>query len=400
MTEGKIPRSVIEEKIRARQGGYFYTPTLWYNPNDNTIYSDNEERYNVERPNYEFPVMNVMDHKQARDQLLSGNPRTDMHGIQMAGLAPELYRPWDEYMYVTTDMKHNGHSLHESLDRNIQQGGMLTREDFTYMKTLQMQTNLVLPLTAQHILTNAVTVQRVSQFKFKWARVGENFDVVTRKMSELGVPYTAQPIFTVAEQELNRYGTHVASTWEFRAETFDVDILGTLTAFYRGKMDDERNRAIADIFNAKTVSALGGTWTAVSGTPEALADTIDSTNRGAAGVFVSNRKTYRAYHSSVPWTAATSADQAVQQLPYESSINYTGNAGKFFPGFTWIVDSMIGTGKIFALDKRAITFFDGPERTISYGMMQNEVEGTINKAYFSAIESDSVLFTGNSGATS
>jgi hypothetical protein len=301
--------------------------------------------------------------------------------------------------------------LMESLDLNIQQGGMLTREDFSYMKTLQMQTNLVLPLTAAHLLTNAVTVERVTQFKIKWARVGENMDVVTRKMSELGVPYTAQPIFTVAEQELNRYGTHIASTWEFRNETFDVDIFGTLTAFYRGKMDDERNRAIADIFAAKTVAALGGTWTAVGGTPpqmtrnpvpdiEALADTIDSTNRGSAAVLVSNRKTYRAYHSSVPWVAATSQDQAVQQLPYESSINFTGNAGKFFPGMSWIVDSFIQTGKVFALDRNAIRFFDGPERTISYGMMQNEVEGTINKAYFSAIEADSVLLTGNSGATS
>lgn len=411
MTEGLIPRSVIEEKIRSRQGDYFYTPTLWYNPDNHIIYSDNQERYNVEKPNYQDPVMNVVDHKNAREQLAKGQPRTDMQGILMAGLAPELYRVWDEYMYVTTDMRHNGHSLMESLDRNLQQGGMLTREDFSYMKTLQMQTNLVLPLTAAHILLNAVTVQRVTQFKFKWARVGDNFDVVTRKMSELGVPYTAQPTFTVAEQELNRYGTHIASTWEFRNETFDVDVFGTLTAFYRGKMDDERNRAVADIFNAKTVSALGGTWTATSGTPpqmtrnpvpdlEALADTIDAINRGAAAVFVSNRKTYRAYHSSVPWVAGVSSDQAVNQLPYESSINFTGTTGKFFPGFTWIVDSFIGTGKIFALDRKAITFFDGPERTISYGMMQNEVEGTINKAYFSAIESDAQLFTGNSGATS
>lgn len=410
LTEGLQPRSVIEEKIRNRTGGYFVTPTLWYNPTDRIIYSDNVERYNIEKPYYETPIMNIIDHKEARDSLARGNPRTDYQGIQMAGLAPELYRQWDEYSYVTKDMKDNGHSLMESLDRNIQQGGMLTREDFSYMKTLQMQTNLVLPLTQPHILTSAVNVQRVTQMKFKWARVGDNFDVVTRKMSELGVPYTAQPSFTVAEQELNRYGTHVATTWEFRNETFDVDVFGTLTAFYRTKMDDERNKAIADIFNAKTVSALGGTWTATSGTPpqmtrnpvpdlEALADTIDALNRGAAEVFVSNRKTYRAYHSSVPWVAATSQDQAVNQLPYQSTINFTKDAGKFFPGFPWIVDSYIGTGKIFAMNRNAITFFDGPERTISYGMMQNEVEGTINKAYFSAIEADPVLLVGNSGAT-
>lgn len=410
LTEGVIPSSVIEQKIRTRQGDYYYTPTLWYNPADRIIYSDKPERFNIEKPNYDTPVMSMRDHKDARDSLARGNPRTDSQGIQMAGLAPELYGMYDNYMYVIKDMKNNGHSLLEALDRNVQQGGMLTREDFTYMKTLQLQTNLVLPLTAPHILANAVNVQRVTQLKFKWARVGDNFDVVTRKMPELGIPYTAQPTFTVQEAEMDRYGTHIASTYEFRNETFDVDVFGTLTAFYRGKMDDERNRTIADIFNAKTVTALGGTWTATGGTPpqmtrnpvpdlEALADTIDAGLRGNAQLFVSNRKTYRAYHSSVPWVAATSQDSAVNQLPYESTINYTGNAGKFFPGFPWIVDSFIATGKVFALDRKAITHFDGPQRTISYGMLQTEVEGTIDKAYFSTIETDPALLVGNSGAT-
>lgn len=410
LTEGQIPRSVIEEKIRSRAGDYFYTPTLWYNPEEGIIYSDNRERYNIEKPTYDFPVMNVHEHRAAREALAKRNT-SDLRGVQMAGLNPELYNHVDEYLGVKTDMKNNGIGLLEALDRGIQQGGMLTREDFTYIKTLETETNLVIPLPQAHLLTSAVTTTRTTQLKFKYARVGDNFDVVTRKMSELGIPYTAQPVFTTAEQELNRYGTHIATTWEFRNEQFDVDVYNTLLQFYRGKMDEERNRSIADIFNAKSVGALGGTWTATSGTPpqmtrnpvpdiEALADGIDAVNRGASSVVVSNRKTYRAYHQSTPWIIGTSNDPAVNPLPYESTINFTGNAGRPFPGFRWVVDSLIDNGKVFVLDPNAIRFWDGPERTISYGMMQNEVEGTINKAYFAAAEVETSLLAGNSGATS
>lgn len=409
LTEDLIPRSVIEEKIRSRAGDYYYTPTLWWNPDDQTIYSDNSERYNLEKPRYVFPVMNVNEHYETRQAAKEGRV-TDRMAVATAGLIPELYNHWDEYLSVKRDMKYNGVSLMEALDRGIQQGGMLTREDFTYIKTLETETNMVLPLPQAHILTQAVTTTRTTDLKFKYVRVGNDFDVVTRKMSELGIPYTAQPVFTTAEQELNRYGTHVATTWEFRNETFDVDVYNTLLQFYKGKMDQERDKVVADLFNAKSVSALGSMWTAVTGTPpqmtrnpipdlEALADTIDSTNRGTASVFVSNRKTYRAFHSSTPWVVGSTIEPAVNPLTYQSTINFVGNAGKVFGGFRWIVDSYIADGKVFALDPAAIRFWDGPERTISYGMMQNEVEGTINKAYFTAAEVESVLLTGNSGAT-
>jgi hypothetical protein len=410
LTEGAIPSSVIEEKIRNRSGSYFYTPTLWYNREKQIIYSDNTNKYNTEKPNYVFPVMNVKEYAAARKALADGN-YTDLRGIQTAGLRNELYSYYDEYIDIKEDVKYNGTPLLEALDRGLQQGGMLTREDFLYMKTLETEANLVVPLGQPHVLTQAVNSSSVSMLKFKWAKVGADFDVVTRKMSELGIPYTAQPVFTTAEQSLDRYGTHIATTWEFRNETFDVDVYNTLLQFYRQKMDDERNRTISDIFAAKSVSALGGTWTATSGTPpqmtrnpvpdlEALSEGIDATNIGNASIFVSNRKTYRAYHASVPWVAGTSQDQAVSQLPYASPINYVGDGGRFFPGFRWVVDSLIETGKIFALDPRAIKFWDGPERTISYGMMQNEVEGTINKAYFAAAEVEATLLAGNSGATS
>lgn len=409
LTEGQIPRSVIEEKIRSRSGDYYYTPTLWWNPEEGIIYSDNRERYNLNKPNYDFPVMNVNEHRAAREALAKRNV-TDIRGVQMAGLNPELYRHVDEYLNVKSDMKNNGTNLLEALDRNIQQGGMLTREDFTYIKTLETETNLVLPLPQAHLLTSAVNTTRTTQLKFKYARVGDNFDVVTRKMSELGIPYTAAPVFTTAEQELNRYGTHIATTWEFRNEQFDVDVYNTLVAFYRGKMDEERNRSIADIFNAKTGTAVAGSWTATTGTPpqmtnnpiidlEAIADGIDAVNRGAASIIVSNRKTYRAYHASTPWIIGTSNDPAVNPVPYESTINFTGNAGRPFPGFRWVVDSFIDTGKVFMLDPNAIRFWDGPERTISYGMMQNEVEGTINKAYFAAAEVETSLLAVKTGAT-
>lgn len=409
LTEGQIPRSVIEEKIRSRSGGYFYTPTLWYNPEEKAIYSDNRERYNLEKPTYEFKVMDLNEHRAARDALAKRSTN-DLIGVQSAGLHPELYNHWVEYCDVKADMKNNGVGLLEALDRGIQQGGMLTREDFTYIKTLETETNLVIPLPQAHLLTSAVTTTRTTQLKFKYARVGDDFDVVTRKMSELGIPYTAQPTFTTAEQELNRYGTHIATTWEFRNEQFDVDVYNTLLQFYRGKMDEERSRSIADIFNAKTGTAVAGSWTATSGTPpqmtnnpvidlETLSDGIDATNRGASAVIVSNRKTYRAYHQSTPWIIGTSNDPAVNPLPYESTINFTGSAGRPFPGFRWVVDSFIDTGKVFVLDPNAIRFWDGPERTISYGMMQTEVEGTINKAYFAAAEVEASLMAVKTGAT-
>ena len=408
LTEGAIPRSVIEEKIRNRSGDYFYTPTLWYNPEDCIIYSDNTGKYNLEKPNYVFPVLNMKELHQARQKLARGETN-DLMGVMSAGLNNELYPYYDEYVKVKSDVKNNGVPLLEALDRGIQQGGMLTREDFLYIKTLETESNLVVPLPQAHVLTQAVTVIRAAQLKFKYAKVGADFDVVTRKMSELGVPYTAAPAFTTAEVALDRYGTHIATTWEFRNETFDVDVYNTLLQFYRTKMDDERNRTIADLINAHTAGALGS-WTATAGTPpqmsrnpvpdiEGLVDAVDATNLGAASVLVSNRKTYRAYHSSVPWVAGISSDQAVNQLPYESTVNFVGNAGKFFPGFRWIVDSLVDTGDITALDPRAIRFWDGPERTISYGMMQNEVEGTINKAYFTAAEVESTLISAGSSVT-
>ena len=52
---------------------------------------------------------------------------------------------------------------------------------------------------------------------------------------------------------------------------------------------------------------------------EALSDTVDSTNLGNATVFVSNRKTYRAYQASTPWIVGTANDPAVNPLPYEIS---------------------------------------------------------------------------------
>lgn len=409
LTEGAIPQSVIEEKIRSRAGDYFFTPTLWYNPDNEKIYSDNKERYDVNKPNYDFPVMNVKEHGKARKAMHEGRV-SDLVGVETAGLIPELYRHWDEYLDVKEDMKNNGIGLMEALDRGIQQGGILRREDFTYIKTLETETNMVLPLAAAHVLMQAVNVTRTTQMKFKYIRAGPDFDVVTRKMPELGIPYTAAPVFTVAEQELSRFGTHVATTWEFRNEQYDVDVYAQLLQYYRDKMDVERNKVVADIFNAATVSALAGTWTAVTGTPpqmtrnpvpdiELLADTIDQSLRGSASILVSNRKTYRAYHASTPWIVGTANDPAMNPLPYESAINFTGNAGKLFPGMRWIVDSLIDTGKIFALSPAAIRFWDGPERTISYGNMQNEVEGTINKSYFTGALVESTLLGGNSGAT-
>jgi hypothetical protein len=409
LTEGAIPRSVIEEKIRNRSGDYFYTPTLWYNPENSIIYSDNTGKYNQDKPNYVFPVLNVKELHQAKQKLARGDT-TDLMGVMSAGLHSELYPYYDEYLDVKTDVKNNGISLMEALDRGIQQGGMLTREDFLYIKTLETESNLVVPLPQAHVLTQAVTVIRAAQLKFKYAKVGPDFDVVTRKMSELGVPYTAQPTFTTAEISLDRYGTHIATTWEFRNETFDVDVYNTLLQFYRTKMDDERNRAIADLINAHTATPLGGTWTATTGTPpqmtrnpvpdiETLVDTVDATNLGNAQTIISNRKTYRAYHASTPWIVGTSNDPAVNPLPYESAVNFVGNAGKLFPGVRWIVDTLIDTGDVTVLDPRAIRFWDGPERTISYGMMQNEVEGTINKAYFTAAEVESSLIQVASGAT-
>ena len=409
LTEGAIPSSVIEEKIRSHAGDYYYTPTLWFNPSNRKIYSDNKERYDLNKPRYDFEVMNVEEHAKARKALAEGKT-SDLIGVEMAGLRPELHRYWDEYMDVKEDMKNDGIGLMEALDRGIQQGGILRRDDFTYIKTLETETNMVLPLAAAHVLQQIASVTRTTQMKFKYIRAGPDFDVVTRKMPELGIPYTAAPAFTVAEQELSRYGTHIATTWEFRNEQYDVDVYAQLLQYYRDKMDVERNRIIADILAAKTVTPLGGTWTATGGTPpqmtrnpvpdlEALIDGIDQTLRGNATTLVSNRKTYRAYHSSVPWVAGTSQDKAVNQLPYESAINYTGNAGSFFPNMRWVVDSLVETGKIFALAPAAIRFWDGPERTISYGNMQNEVEGTINKSYFTAAEVEPVLLAGNSGAT-
>lgn len=409
LTEGKQPASVIEEKIRARSGDYYYTPTLWFNPKNKVIYSDNSSTYDIETPKFDFPVLDMREHQRALERYQRGEGTNDPQGVAMAGLHPELATYWDEYMYVKDMMENQNMGLLKALDQNIRQAGILRRDDFTYIKTLETEANLVIPIPQQHVLTQAVTVVAETRLQFKWARVDDNFDVVTRKMAELQVPYTAQPKFTTAEQTLDRFGTHIATSWEFRNETFDVDVYNTLLQFYRGKMDEARNKTIAEVFSGKSVSALGGTWTATSGTPpqmtrnpvpdlKALSTTINATNRGIPNVIVSNDGVYTAYHSSTPWIVGTSNDPAVNPQPYQNSINYIGVSGKLFPGFTWVVDSLIENGKVFVLDKRGIRYWDGPERTISYGMMQTEVEGIINKAYWSAAEVESTIFAGNSGA--
>lgn len=408
LTSGKEPQSVIEEKIRSGSSGYFYTPTLWWNPKSKTIFSDNKDHYDIESPVFDFPVMDMEEHVRALAKYERGDTN-DKLGAAMAGLHPELGRYYEEYSYVKEDMDNNNIGLMKALDRNIAQAGILRRDDFSYIKTLETESNLVVPLPQAHVLTQAVTVIPTTQLQFKYARVGDNFDVVTRKMAELQVPFTAQPTFTVAEQSLDRFGTHIATSWEFRNERFDVDVYNTLLQFYRGKMDEQRNKTIADIFNAKSVGALGGTWTATTGSPpqmtrnpvpdlKALSSTVNNTNRGIPNKIVSNDAVYTAYHSSTPWIVGTANDPAVNPQPYQNSINYIGTTGRLFPGMSWVVDSFIAAGKVFVLDSRGIRFWDGPERTISYGMMQTEVEGVINKAYWAAAEVEASIFVGNSGA--
>jgi hypothetical protein len=388
---------VVVSKIANNQGGYFSTPAFWYNRVSGKIYEDlhlsREPRFRNEDV--------VLDVEAARHLAQKYEKQGDLRGVQSAGISPGLYNWVDEYMDIREEAKGTGQSERDVLDKHIQQGGILKREDYLYVKTLMAETNLVLAIPPEHVLLQAVTVTPTTQTQFKWYKMdGSQPDFIQEDLDELTVPYTGAPAFTTDTAALKLYGSHTASTWEFRNEQFDVDVENVTLRLYAGQMDRKKQEIVARIINA--VSGTGvNDWDALTGSAntnnpipdfETGIDTIIAKNKGSPTEILSARAPQRAFVRSTPWVAQSPLGAAtVNAVPYSGGVNYVAPAVQLLPGFTWYVDSFLTAEEVTIMAKEAIKFWDGPDRTISYANTQTEIEGTIFKSYFDGKVVDSDL---------
>jgi hypothetical protein len=375
----------IQEKIVNSEGGYFMTPAMWYNPESDTIH---EGEWSPGEPRFDNDnvIMNVGKARAAQKRYAEQH---DLRGVETAGISDNLYSAMDNYL----DMRKAFRSGDRHLN-SIEQAAILKREDYLYVKTLMAESNVILAIPPEHNLLQAVTVTPTSQTQYKWYKMdGGQFDVVNEDIDELTVPWTGAPAFTTDTAALRLFGTHSASTWEFRNERYDIDVENITLRYYAGQMDRKKHEIVARLINA-----IGGTgaadWDAVvaganTNNPtvdiDLAIDTIVAKNKGSPTEFISNRKPERAFMASTPFVARSPLGAAVvNAIPYSSGINYTVGAIPLYGGFKWVVDSFITDEEVTIMSQEAIRFFDGPDRTISYANTQTEIEGVINKSYFDA----------------
>lgn len=395
----------VQNKILNGESGYFSTPAMWYNPVNMTIHEDYHLMHTPEFTN-DTVVMDLGEAKR-KQQAFNEGKYTDIKGVHLAGINSNLYDEMDAYVDVRSQFAAGDK---QALDRHIKQGGILRREDYLYMRTLQAETQLVLGLPPEHILLQIVTVIPTTSIDtIKYYKLdGSQPDYIHEDISDLEVPDTGSIAFTSDTAALKLYGAHTASTWEFRNQTYDVNVADVNLRMYGGQMDRKRNEQVAN-----TLAAISGTaqglWDATSGTPlvntrnprpdiETLADTINNTYLVSASVIVSNRKVWRTYTYST-WNQGFQT-YTQQNATYSPSVNTIIGNVQGFPGFRWAIDTLIPATVYMVIDPAGIRFYDGPERTISYANTQTEIEGTIFKSYFGikAVE-DSVLTRGT-GVTS
>jgi len=387
----------VISKIVNNQGGYFTTPAFWYNRMSGKIY---EDIHHSREPHFRNEDV-VMDVEAARKLQERYDKQGDLRGVQTAGIGQGLYKYVDAFMDLREEARDTGQNMREVLDRHIQQGGILKREDYLYVKTLMAETNLVLAIPPEHVLLGAVTVTPTTQTQFKWYKMdGAQADLIQEDIDELTVPYTGAPAFTTDTAALKLYGSHTASTFEFRAEQYDINVEEVTLRLYAGQMDRKKQEVVSRIIN--TVSGTGvADWDAMTGSAntnnplpdfETGIDTIIAKNKGSPTEIISARAPQRAFARSTPFIVHTQTGAAsVNTVPYSGGVNYITSPGPLLAGFSWYVDSFITAEEVTLMAKEAIKFWDGPDRTISYANTQTEIEGTIFKSYFDGKVVDSDL---------
>ena len=380
---------VTQEKIMQENGDYVRSEAMWYDPVRKVVTMG---EYSGLRPGFEDHdiVFDLKENLRVRSLVQNGN-YSDAIGMKLAGYRGEDHELIKQYLDVRNAYKRGDH---DALERNLQQGGTLERKDYLNVKTLQAENRLVMGKAPDHILLQVVERRATTDFSFKWYKVKNAFDMVHKDIHELEVPFTGTPKFEVDTAQLKLYGGHIGTTWEFRNETFDVNVFDTVVQIWNGQMDRARNEAIADEINAVSGSANPGDWDAIAANsnttnpvPElgVLMDNVSGTNKGSANILISRRNVSRAFYASTPWVIGNTVgiqSPVVNALPYNSSVNYIMGAVPLFPGVRWVNDDLITAEELTAADSSALRFWDGPQRVLTYANTQTEVEGTIYKAYF------------------
>lgn len=392
----------IQNKILNRESGYYSTPAMWYNPVNQCIH---EDRHLMHTPEFTNDSI-VMDIGEAKRLQKKYNENGDLRGAAVAGISNDLYQELDAYLDIRSQFAAGDKG---ALDRHVKQGGILRREDYLYMRTLQAETNLVLGLPPEHVLLQAVTVIPTTSIDtIKYYKLdGSQPDYIHEDISDLEVPDTGSIAFASDTAALKLYGAHTASTWEFRNQTYDVNVADVNLRMYGGQMDRKRNEQVATVLHAVTPTSQG-LWDATSGTPlvntrnprpdiEALADTINNSYLGSATTIVSNRKVWRTYSYST-WNQGFQT-YTQQNATYSPSVNTVIGNVQGFPGFRWIIDTLVTATEYNVIDPAGIRFYDGPERTISYANDQTEIEGTIFKSYFGIKAVETSILTRGTGVT-
>lgn len=382
---------IEQQKIIARQGGYIHSDAYWYNPIDENIYRGefSEKRPNWDRTNV---VLNTQRNKEVAGLYKKGN-YTDAIGMQTAGYSDEMYPKVMEFLEVNRKISAGDKN---ALENNLAQGGMLTRQDYINVKTLQTESRIVLAKPEAHVLLDNI-VERVAtnEFSFKWYKIDSPYDAIVKKVSDQQVFHTGSLKYSTDTATLDIYGAELGTTWEFRQETFDIPVYQNHLQNLEGQFDRARNEAVAEVINAVS-GTEGGNWASKTNNAnnenpvddlELLADTINATRIGTANTIVSNKKVWRTFRSSTPWIQGNTVgvqSPVVNALPYQSAINFVVQQVPQFEGFKWVVDDLITAEEVSVLDPRSIRFWDGPQRTITWSHTQTDEEGVIYKAYFAA----------------
>jgi hypothetical protein len=399
----------LMQKLNAGQAssieGRTWGPPIWYNPEDGILYKGTNY---IEPTEDDEPILDTVEFRRINELRALGKGRSlnDMRKGQTAGLFDEHYGDFDATLFVMEkQFKGDKQAL-----RNAGIAGVLSRNAYLQYKTVISSNDIIFATPQTHVLRTAVNnVQTASTIYSQWIQDAP-FDPVQEYLDELTIPDIGETAFTKQQQILDLYGAHIATTWEFRNETYDIDVYQRTLASYSGAMEIKRQKRVADVLNAVSGTAQS-LWDATTGTPptstndpvpniETLGDQIYATDKGNATTIISNRKAFRSFIGNT-WNTGFGT-YTMQSVPYSTTPtpNFIETAvHPRIPGFRWIVDSFITNGTYILLDPRAITFYNGPERSVSYRTDITEIEGTVFKAYFACRLIDDDLIRRGTGVT-
>lgn len=378
---------------------------IWLNPEDGIIYIG----HSYIRPTYDEPVLDTNEFKRVAALRAQGKGRSlnDMRAGQTAGLFDEHYAELDQ----TLDVMHKEFKGDKDALHNAGIAGVLSRSSYLTLKTVVASNDIIFARPPDHVLRQAVNnIQTASTIYAQWLQDAP-FDPIQEYIDELTIPDIGETAFQKQEQRLDQYGAHIATTWEFRNETYDINVYQRTLESFSGAMERKRNQRVADQLNAVSGTAQS-LWDATSGTPptstndpvpniETLGDQIYATNKGGANTIVSNRKAFRSFIGNT-WNTGFGT-YTMQSVPYTTTPQpnfIENNVHPRIAGFRWIVDNLITNGTYLLLDPQAFTFYNGPERNTTYRTDITEIEGTVYRAYFACKLIDADRVRRGTGVTS